>query len=107
MSEIVAIIGLSTLGLFAAIVTVSWFLDIRHRDRTVRGQFWRHAVYSALLMTAVAGWVTTGIATFLYGTAFGRGAWVGASAVLWAAYVLWLVCTVRTGIANRKRVETP
>jgi hypothetical protein len=106
MSEIVAVIGLSTVGLYAVIIAVSWSADVRQRNLRERSRFLRLAAYAAVLMAAVAGWVMTGIATFLYGSAFWRGAWFGASAVLGTAYVPWLIWTMRTELANRKRVET-
>jgi hypothetical protein len=97
MSEIVAVIGYSAAGLYAAILATAWYLDAGHRGRRERALFFRWAAFDAVLMAAVAGWVTAGIATFVDGSLFWRGAWAGASAVLWGAYVPWLIWIVRAG----------
>src|SRR5262249_19541921 len=96
MLEIFSVIGLSALGLFAAIVVGDLVVFGRRRGPHERALVARWVVYSGLLMMTMVVWVVAGIAAFLFGTEFWRQAWIGGSILLWLGYAPALVWTARS-----------
>jgi hypothetical protein len=98
MSEIIAVIGLSTLGIYAITVGGAWAWHGNAAGPHLRAAFVRWAAYSALFTAAVAAWVVAGIAAILFGTEFWRGAWAGGSAIFGIGYfpaLFWMVRSAR------------
>ena len=108
MTEILTTIGASALLLYAVLHAAAWALHGRSAGRQERALFVRWAVYNGLLLLAVTCWVVAGVAVFLYGAEFWRGAYVGGSAVVWLGYapaLVWLVRAARRRQAAVRAAE--
>jgi hypothetical protein len=97
MWEIVYTIGASTLMLYAVIAGAAWAL----RSSLTGPREWalrsRWLLGGLLFSLAVAAWVTSGIYTFIYLSVFWQGAYTGATAMLWLAYLPALLLVIRAG----------
>jgi hypothetical protein len=104
MFEIIATIGTSALLLLIIVMTGAWCVQrwqggIRPSDAF---GFW--ALLGASLTTVTAGWVIVGIYAFLFAGDFWRGAWSGASAVLWLAYPPFMIWAFKRARREATRV---